>query len=275
MIQRKTADHIAGVIVRRPTRDGSGKNDLDFERACLQHAALCAALKACDVAVTVLNADPQFPQGCCVADIAVVTDRLAVMANFSSTHPRQGEQQAVATALTGGRFVKFISGTGLLDTADVLKLDDQFFVALSPSTNQEGVDQLAFFLRSFGYQITTLSQESDDAPRLSAAAVWLGEGRILIREETAQNYAFLEYEKVVIPREEAGASAALVLNGTILFPSGFSRLRSELRLVEMPLIEVNVSEFEKTGGVLSRLVLPLPVATQNAASYSFLQQDAA
>ena len=51
-----------------------------------------------------------------------MTERLAVLSNFSDSSPRQGEQQATASVLAGSRFLKFVTSPGRLDAGDVLRL---------------------------------------------------------------------------------------------------------------------------------------------------------
>lgn len=263
MPQSETFDRFDQAILRRPAKnlaegamDGVGVPD--FERAQLQHIALCEALKSCGVSLSLLNADKQFPDGSMVGDMAVVTERLAVMSNFAENNPRQGEQQAAASALAGSRFLKFVTAPGLMDAGDVLRLGGRFYIGLTERTNEEGAAQLAFFLKEFGHDSTVVDMREAGMPRLGSAAVYLGRDRIMVREELARHYAFLEYEKIVLEDAEKSAAAALMVNGTLIMPQGFPRLRGELRLMDIPLIEINISEFEKTGANLSRLALRLP-----------------
>jgi dimethylargininase len=153
-----------------------------------------------------------------------------------------------------------MTAPGLLDAGDVLKIGDRFFIALTPRTNEEGAAQLAFFLKEFGYEATVITLDDTGSLRLRDAAIPLGDNRLIARAEVAQHPAFLEYEKIVLPHEERGAAAGLMLNGTVLLPQGYPWLRAELRLMGLPFIEMNISEFEKTGGSLSSLALWLPEA---------------
>lgn len=268
MARPEAFDRIERAILRRPAKnmaEGMAPGAVgipDYERARLQHIALTEALKSCGVAVTALPADVQFPEGSKVADMAVVTDKLAVLSNLRVQDPRQGEQQAAASVLAGCRFMKFISAPGVFDAGDVLRLGDRFYITLSARTNEEGASQLAFFLKEFGYEAEVIRLEEADSLRLGSAAVYLGADRILIREEIAQHYAFLEYEKTLIRNRDRDAAAALMVNGTLLLPQGFPDLRADLRLMDIPVIEVNVSEFEKTGSALSSLVIALPEAAK-------------
>jgi dimethylargininase len=276
MAQYEALEQIERVILRRPGKNmvegaiPGGVGVPDFERARLQHVALTEALKACGAPVTVLNPDAQFPAGSRIADMSLVTEKLALLSNLTQFDPRQGEQQAVATVLAGCRFLKFVSAPGLFDAGDVLRLGNHFYIALSNRTNEEGAAQAAFYLKEFGHEATILNLDGGvaDTLRFASSAVYLGEGRVLIREEIALNYAFLEHEKTVIGREHKAVAASVMVNGTLIIPQGFPEMRADLRLMEVPLIEVNISEFEKVGGTLAALALRLPevrgaASTQN------------
>ncbi len=235
----------------------------DPEATLAQYQKYCAALKKCGVSVLALEADPLFPHGCFISDMALITEYLAVIGNFSDNNPRQGEQKNIAAALTGGKFLKFITAPGRLDCSDVLQVSGHFYVSLSDHTNEEGVAQLSFFLREYGYAVTVLDQSGDNFVRLSRAATYLGAGLLLVREELARHFSFLEYEKIIVPHKERGATNALMVNGTLLLPAGHAEILRELKLRGIPVIEVDVSEFEKTGGGLGGLSLRLPKAANN------------
>ena len=235
----------------------------DEIRAAVQHQKYVEALKQCGVEVTQVAADPIFPNACFVGNIAVVTEYLAVIGNFSNHSPRQGEQKSIASALAGDKFLKFITAPGLLDGEDVLRIRNHFYIGLSEFTNQEGAAQLAFFLREFGYEVTVLEHNAENPLRLNTAGVYLDHNCLIIREELARNFAFLGFDKIVVPRRERGAASALMVNGTLLLPAGYAETSAAVTEVVTNVIELNVSEFEKMGGSLKSLSLCLPKIAKN------------
>lgn len=230
----------------------------DDTRAHQQHQKYVEALKQCGVEVRTIAADPVFPNASLVGNTAIVTEYLAVIGNFSNHSPRQGEQKGVASALAGDKFLKFITAPGLLDAEDVLRIRNHFYVSLSNFTNQEGAAQLAFFLREFGYTMTVLEQHPESFVRLNTAAAYIDHNCLIIREELSRNFAFLGFEKIVVPHRERGATSALMINGTLLLPAGYAETAAAVKEVVTAVIEVNVSEFEKMGGGLRSLALCLP-----------------
>ncbi len=256
-------DHISRAIVRLPGRELATAATIgvpDAARAASQHNKYADALRQCGVDVVTLPADPALPQACLVGSTAVMTDQLAVIGNFSESSLRQGEQKSVATALIGDRFLKFITAPGLLDGEDVLRIGNHFYIALSGQTNQEGAAQLAFFLTEFGYGVTMLEQSPENAVRLNTAAAYLGQNALLVREELARNFAFLSFDKIIVPYRERGAAASILVNGTVLMPAGYAQTAAAVKETGIPVIELNISEFEKIGASLKTLSLRLPKA---------------
>lgn len=230
----------------------------DYERARAQHLDYCLALGQCGVRVTTLPADKNFPNGFLIQSDAVVTEYLAVVGNFRENSGRQGEQKEIASALAGTKFLKLITAPGYLDCRDVLQLDGQFYIGLSEYTNHEGAAQLAYYLKEFGYQATVIDIAPEDGIRLGSAVTDIGNNRLLIREELARHFAFLGYEKILVPYHERGIANAQMINGTLIIPAGYSETRAEIRLLGIPVIEINISEFEKLGGGLKCLSLVVP-----------------
>lgn len=248
----------------------AGVGIADSGRARTQHDALREALARAGAEVKILPADPAFPDGGFIGDLAVVAPRLAVIANFAENHPRQGEQKAAASALAAGRFLKFITAPGLLDASDVLYTPETVFIAVTPRTNAEGASQLAYFLREFGHDAVVFSMNGD--VRLRDAAVLLEDQTLILRPEIADLPAFLDYRRIVLRPAERTAGGALMVEGTLVLPHGLPELTSELRLMGQAFSEVNVSEFEKMGGALSSLALCLPsreAASQPVRDLSF------
>lgn len=258
-------NHISHAIVCPPGEDLAATAAIgvpDDVRAAIQHQKYVEALKQCGVEVTMMAPDAVFPNACFVGNIAVVTEYLAVIGNFSSHSSRQGEQKSIASALAGDKFLKFITAPGLLDADDVLRIRNHFYIGLSSSTNHEGAAQLGFFLKEFGYDVTVLEQNPANI-HLNTAALWLGQNDLMIREEIARNFAFLGFDKIIVPHRARGATNGLMVNGTLLLPAGYADIAAAARAILPAVIEVNVSEFEKMGGGLKSLSLCLPENTKS------------
>jgi dimethylargininase len=259
----ETFDRISSAIICPPGKNIAAAATIgvpDGLRAAIQHQKYAEALRQCGVTVTTIAADPVFPNACLIGNTALVMENLAVIGNFKDHSPRQGEQKSIASALAGDKFLKFITSPGLLDFDDVVRVGTQYYISLSPNTNQEGAAQLAFFLREFGYKITVLEQDRENAVRLNTSVTYLGQKILLLREELSRNFAFLGFDKIIVPHSERGAANAVMVNGTLLLPFGYPEISAKVKEFGIPVIEINVSEFEKIGGGLKSLSLRLPQA---------------
>ncbi|MCK5555864.1 MAG: hypothetical protein KAI76_06475 [Alphaproteobacteria bacterium] len=258
MQTEKTSNRISHAITFRPGKNFSDSSSFsvgipDHKRALFQHMKYCEALKKNGMKVTILSADSTLSGNCFIGSIAIVTENLAIIGTFSDDNPRQMERKAVASALAGSKILKLITAPGLLDCRDALQINDHFYISLSDRTNQEGAAQLAFFLREYGYKITMLAPEKEFRAPLNTTATYLGKNRLLIREELTLLFPFLGYEKIVVPYKERGAVNALMANDTLILPAGYTETSDKIRQLRISLLEVNISEFEKTNGGINCL----------------------
>lgn len=262
-------DRISHVVLRRPGKNfaeatGAGVGIPDYDRAVSQQQTYREALEKCGAAVSTLPPASPFSGECSVNNAAVVTEYLAVIGNFPDNAAEQEERKNLAAALAGSRIIRFITSPGLMDANDTVQIGDRFYIGLSPRTNQEGAAQLAFFLMEYGYQVTMVDIPADSRIRLGSSVAYLGQNRILISEELSRHFSFIEYEKIIVSAEEHGAASSLMVNGTLLMPAGYAETLEEVRSHGIPVVTVNVSEFEKTGQGLSSLSLCLTKVDRDA-----------
>lgn len=260
------APAISHAYVRKPGvafgLDGNNGGNANPEMARYQHDAYCRALSACGVDVRALRHDPQFPDSCRINDLAIVTPRVAVIANFGERHARQGEQQFAASLLAASRALKFITAPGILDAGDVARIGQHYIIGLSARTNHEGAAQLAFYLTEAGYH-TTILDVGARGERLGSAVCDLGpytdgQHRIMLREDLSRHYAFIAYEKMIVSCDKSGALDSMMINGTLLVPVGYRDVRDGIRKLGIAVQDIDMSEFVKTGFGLTSLSLRLP-----------------
>ncbi|HWN06696.1 MAG TPA: N(G),N(G)-dimethylarginine dimethylaminohydrolase, partial [Steroidobacteraceae bacterium] len=78
----------------------SGEGAPDPELALEQHQRYCEALANCGLSLTVLPADPHYPDGCFVEDTALITGRGAIVTRPGAPS-RRGEVGLIESALKG------------------------------------------------------------------------------------------------------------------------------------------------------------------------------
>lgn len=214
----------------------------DFEKADIQFYNYCSILQSCGANLSITTDASSLE----IDKTAVITDSFAIIANFSESNPAQGNKKAVADILASQRFLKFIAAPGTLDASDVLRAGNQFFIALSDNTNEEGAMQLAFHLSDAGYEPIILNDLNMPAP-LSALAVYLGDNKILINEKLSKNINFIAFDQIIVPTNEESATNAVLVNNTLVMGSGYTNTTRELRSKGIRFEEVNISELEKAG----------------------------
>ena len=66
---------------------------------------------------------------------------------------------------------------------------------------------------------------------------------------------FKSFEKIVLTEEESYACNTLLINEVLLTPAGFPTVREKLKTIDLPIIELEMSEVRKMDGGLTCLSL--------------------
>lgn len=249
-------------IVRQPaasfaaglTSAGLGKPDL--ARALQQHSLYCAALEQCDLTLTHLPPDAEFPDSTFVEDTAIVTPCTAILTRPGAAS-RRGEVASIAATLP--QFyssIRSIVAPGTVDGGDICQADDHFFIGLSQRTNEAGARQLAAILAEEGYTYVTVDIRGiDGILHLKSGISWLGDGRLVLIDQLARHATFRDYEIVRVGRDESYAANCLRVNDQVILAAGFPRFESAVRALGYPVMALDMSEFRKMDGGLSCLSL--------------------
>lgn len=226
----------------------------DFELALIQHQLYINALTQCGVEVTVLPAIEAFPDSCFVEDVALLTEQFALLTR-PGAQSRQNEVLEIEESVT--RFYKNkthkIMAPGTLEAGDVLRVNNHFFIGLSARSNQEGADQMIQKMTEHGYSASTI--KLNKFLHLKTGVSYLDQGYILVNGELVNHPAFHHLKQIVVEPDEAYAANCIMVNGTVLLPCGYPKIRNEITKLNFPIIELDVSEFRKIDGGLSCLSL--------------------
>ncbi|BBO87177.1 dimethylarginine dimethylaminohydrolase family protein [Desulfosarcina ovata] len=245
-------------ITRRPGPDmaaGITTADLglpDLEAAQIQFDAYVKTLSDCGMSVIVLDPLKGQPDAHFVEDTAVITPEVAVM-----THPgasaRQGEVDSVEQVLADFRKTIRIQAPGTIDGGDVLMMGNHFLIGLSDRTNPEGARQLGEIVAAYGYTWTTVTVAAGLHFKSSVNAV--GEKTVLTTTTFADHPALAGLRRIIVSAAEAYAGNTLLINGHLIMPAGFPDTRHKLESLQMPVVELDTSEFRKMDGGLTCLSL--------------------
>ena len=227
----------------------------DYEKALVQHAAYVKALEQCGVEVTVLPADEAYPDSCFVEDPAVLTEKCAIITN-PGTDSRNGEKISIEKAVRAfypEDRIEHITAPGTLEGGDVMMCGDHFFVGRSGRTNAEGIRQFTEILEKYGYTCSEVKLE--EVLHLKTGVNYLEHNNMLVAGEFITKPEFEQYNKVVVPEEEAYGANCIWMNGTVIVPLGYDAVQKAVEDAGYPVILVDTSEFRKIDGGLSCLSL--------------------
>ncbi len=249
-------------LVRRPGPNftsgltTSGLGEPDFNKTLAQHQNYITALENSGLQVTVLEPDDRFPDGTFVEDVAVLTDRCAVI-----THPgapsRQGEEELILLDLKKHfDHLHRIQPPGTLDGGDVCQVDNLFYVGISERTNESGAIQLVSILSDVGFSSTLIDcRRIPGLLHLKTGMAYLGDGTMVLGPTLANHPAFSKYRTLLVDPGEDYAANCIRVNDTILVAAGFERFHASLKKAGLPALPLEMSEFQKMDGGLSCLSL--------------------
>jgi dimethylargininase len=223
----------------------------DFELALTQHDAYVATLEKLGLKVTVLEAEPGFPDAHFVEDTAVVTPKVAIISRPG--HPdRRGEEESIIPVLAAHRPVERITAEGTLDGGDVLMVGNHFFIGVSERTNTEGARQLMDILVGNGHTAETVPVAA--GLHFKSSVNELGDS-LLVTGEFSTRKEFADYRTLIVPDGEQYAGNTLRINDHLLTPAGYEGVHRLIAQTGLEIITLDMSEVRKMDGGLTCLSL--------------------
>ena len=249
-------------IVRRPGAtfaNGLTTVDLgvpDLERALEQHEAYCQTLESCGLKLIRLAPDDEHPDSTFVEDTAILTARGAVITRPGAPS-RLGETKDIAPLIRDYfSNVHIIEEPGTVDGGDICEAGEHFFIGLSLRTNEQGAQQLAGFLESFGYSSSLIDIRGvSNILHLKSGIAYLGGRRLVVVDALKSVREFSGYDLIGLDSGEAYAANCLVINDKVLIADGFPATKRALEHMGYQIIALDMSEFQKMDGGLSCLSL--------------------
>lgn len=225
----------------------------DYSKAVIQHLVYVETLQTCGLEVTVLESDPEYPDGCFVEDTAVLTERCAIIDNPGAPS-RKGEITAIEESLSDFYTdIEHIQDPGTLEGGDVLRVNDHFYIGLSRRTNEKGARQLSRLLEKYDYSSSVV--ELQDMLHLKTGVAYLEKNILLVAGEFIHNPDFDAFQKIEIEKSKEYAANCIWVNDYVLIPYGFSRIEDAIHKAGFSTIPLDMSEFQKLDGGLSCLSL--------------------
>lgn len=253
---------IENVIVRRPCKNfaegitASGLGKPDYELALRQHDGYIEIFRKCGCNVMVLNADERYPDSTFVEDVAIVTEKCAILTK-PGADSRRGEELEIADALKNFYDkIEYLTDDACLDGGDILRVENHFYIGLSARTDSEGAGQLTRVLNKYGYTASTVPVKQ--FLHLKTGVVYIGNNTLVAAGEFLDNTIFKDFNIIRVDEDEAYAVNCITVNGFLMIPKGFKKTKKALLDSGYEIIEVEMSEFEKMDGGLTCLSLRIP-----------------
>ena len=255
---RNVINMFTKAIVKKPAKTfakgitTSSLGKPDYTLTLKQHEAYCEALIKCGLELTVLEADPDFPDSCFVEDTAVVTSNFGII-TLPGDKTRQGETPAIEKTLNPLLKLHYIEKPGTLEGGDIMQVENKFYIGLSGRTNLAGAKQLSNILKNYHFDVYTLPV--CNMLHFKTGVNYLGDNNIILHESFCSAKDLSSYHQIIVETDEEYAANALRINDHILVPAGFPKTKAAIKKLGYKIIELELSEFQKMDGGLSCLSL--------------------
>jgi len=128
-----------------------------------------------------------------------------------------------------------------------------YYIGLSERTNLEGAKQIIQILKKYGMSGSTISLKK--VLHLKTSLSYLEKNNLVVSGEFINDSYFGQYNSIEIPEKESYAANCIWVNESVIIPLGYPTTKQRIKNAGYPVIETDVSEFQKLDGGLSCLSL--------------------
>jgi dimethylargininase len=224
------------------------REPIDLTKARNQHYFYERCLEDRGCRIHQLPEEEDLPDSVFVEDTAIVLNELAVITN-PGANSRKAETLSIAKAIVPFRELSYILEPATIDGGDVLVLNKNVYVGLTNRTNREGASQLRDILKPYGYKVDTV--EVKNCLHLKSAVTQIATDTILINKQWVNPKSFIGMTKIEVDPAEPQGANALLLNGSLIYPSSFQKTRHRLKDAGFNVVTTDVSEFAKAEGAIT------------------------
>ncbi len=233
------------------------RDPIDFERACAQHHQYENALRSLGVEVISLAAELDLPDSVFVEDAALVLDECAILTNPGAAS-RRPEVDAVEAALAPYRDTFRIQPPDTVDGGDVLTIGRTIFVGLTDRSTKEAIEQIRAIVEPHRYEVRAVPVTG--CLHLKSAVTQVRDHTLLINPAWVCQDDFPGLDFIEVDPGEPSAANALLIGGSIIYPSAFPRTKARLAKAGINILTVNADELAKAEGAVTccSLLLDIP-----------------
>jgi dimethylargininase len=230
---------------------------IDTALARAQHAEYERTLAELGCEIVHVPAADELPDSVFVEDTAIVLDEIAVITRPGAAS-RRAETREVATTLGSVRQLRFLTEPATLDGGDVLRLGRVLYVGRGTRTNAAGVQQLADFVSSCGYDVRTVPV--DNCLHLKSAVTEAAPGVVVINPDWVNGQMFPDHAIIEVDPSEPAAANVLRIGETVVSATAHPRTNARLSSVAR-VRTVDLSELAKAEGAVTCCSLVVEVSS--------------
>ncbi|TAH51440.1 MAG: hypothetical protein EYC68_11030 [Chloroflexota bacterium] len=225
---------------------------IDAALARSQHAEYVNALRETGVTIETLKSDERYPDSCFMQDPAMIVDGIAIL-NRMGAPTRFGETDLVADILRARFETRALTAPASLEGGDVMIANGRLLIGESERTNRVGIEQVRALLAPRGIAVEGVAVKG--MLHLLTDATYVGNNVVVVWDAFADAPVFRDFDKVVVPNEEAYAANTLGIGKYVIVPAGYPKTNEQLRAKGFEVLQVPMSEFYKADGGVSCLSL--------------------
>ena len=226
-------------IVREP---------INYDRARAQHRQYEDALRSLGLKVISLDAEAGLPDSVFVEDVALVLDKCAIMLNPGAAS-RRPEVASVEKALAPYREIFRIQPPATVDGGDILQVEKIIYVGLSSRSTADAIAQIKAILKPSSYQVHGVRVTG--CLHLKSAVTQVSEDTLLINPEWVSKDDFPSMKFIEVDPSEPYAANAVLVDGTIIYPSSFPKTQAKLQAAGIRMLIVDADELAKAEGAVT------------------------
>ncbi|MFZ5856565.1 MAG: dimethylarginine dimethylaminohydrolase family protein [Chloroflexota bacterium] len=221
------------------------RTPIDVARARAQHEKYREALRDLGLEVLSLPEEPNLPDSVFVEDAAIVLDEVAVLTR-PGADSRRPEVESIARALEPYRRLVRIESPATLDGGDVLVVGKKIFVGQTLRTNASALEQMTTLLQPLDYEV--IGVPVTECLHLKSGVTQVAENTLLINPAWVEKTHFRGFDFIETDPSEPFAANALLVGGTLIYPSTFAGTRTRLEAVTPRIVTVEADELAKAEG---------------------------
>jgi dimethylargininase len=225
----------------------------NYEQAIIQHQSYIDVLTKCGLDVLVLEPCEEYPDSTFVEDVALITPNCVIITRPGAPS-RRGEVHEIEFVLKQ-KFnnIEAIEAPGTIEGGDIMMVGDHYYIGLSERTNIEGAKQIIQILTKYGMSGSTISLKN--VLHLKTGLSYLEENNLVVCGEFIKDSSLEGYNRIEIPEKESYAANCIWVNESVIIPLGYPTTKQRIKNAGYPVIETDVTEFQKLDGGLSCLSL--------------------